>query len=252
MRRARFETPDEATRTLLAGYIDASPIVRSAAARVAAVVSGPQCEAALVLLLHDHHPDVYHNAFRSLHRRGVDAEERLQRHLLSGPEATRYWGAHALAKLRLPSAATFLMAALFDRDPQVVAAATTGLTLIPQAGLIGELVDVARQTGTIQRAGVIRGLTAHLPEFEPPWVTMVRVVHADIDRHLQRVPRLLLEAGLRRIVAEHVMAPQHSESERSLALLNMLDRAERSVTAEEYSEFEPFCHTLRPPARERV
>lgn len=236
----------------MAGYIDASPIVRSAAARVAAVVSGPQSEAALVLLLHDHHPDVYHNAFRALHRRGIDAEERLQRHLISGPEATRYWGAHALAKLRLPSASVFLVAALFDRDPQVVAAAATGLLLIPQPELPVELARVAAQAGSVQRASIIRGAAAHLPEFEPTWVTMVRVVHSDIDRHLQQVPRLLLEAGLRNVLVEHIMASQHGESERSLALLSMLDRAEQVAMAEEYGEFEPFYHSLRPPARERV
>lgn len=217
LRKARFQEPEAAVRTLLGAYVDSSPIVRAAAARVGGGIAGPHAETALLLLLHDHHPDVYMQATRSLRHRGVRVESHLQWHLFEGPEGTRHWSAQTLAKLGLPSAAVFLLGALFEQNLQVVTAAATGLLLIPDPDVIPALVQALQHLSPAARASAITGLSHWLPDAEPTWFTMVRVCRSEVDRHLETLGDQMLSAGLAPVLeAELQEEPEHADRCRML------------------------------------
>lgn len=202
--------------------MDTAPAVRAAAARLGARLRGQETETVLFYLLHDHHPAVWYQALQALNRRGAAVEERLQHHLMSGPAATRYWGAQALAKLQLPGAAAFLPAALFDQDPLVVTAAATGLLLLPEPDLPALILDVMASATAAQRAAIIRGLAASLYAYEPAWFTLAREADPALHERVRGRLAQFRAAGLAAFLVEQLLCPGHREEERCLALLNAM------------------------------
>ncbi len=178
----------DALEVLLDAYVDGAPQVRAAAARVAGGVSARVAETLLLFLLNDHHPAVYWHASRALSRRGFNVEEYLQRQLESGPEPTRSWAAQNLAKLQMPSAATFLLGALYDADPAVITSAAAGLLLLKEPGLVDRILTALEAAPPERRAAILQGLACCEYEHEPAWFTLAREADDAVHAHVRSLP----------------------------------------------------------------